>query len=424
MNRISRVTFKAGLALTNQTKLLLVGDGDTIRRLPEVLSKATLEIQVCSYTNSVLGRSKFVSEFFPILLHASEGDWQEKNSKFLKFLEDSDFGFYVFDSDSLIRKVRDSHISQAAKERILPIKDSRLFDLIDSKIALWKFCVEEEVPFPSSEAFDTIKSFARTLGNRDKSIVVKADRGHGGSGTVIGHPENDFSIELINELTEPILVQEYLKQPLVAVEALFIGGVLVGWLHSIPVQSIGPTGPSTKRIFCKPESSDFVESLEKIGRTAKLHGFFNTSWFFDRGKAIHILFELDARPNAWHQFGPKLGVDWSDLIVDTRSVTDSSSLQTAEVQPISLFPRSLIHGLRTSNLRTILSWTFRRRGTWDFANQKDEDLNFVEKKMVLDFWRKPARDFAFRFWGRLPGCIQNSIWIKSALRRLAQSLHL
>jgi hypothetical protein len=410
--------------LTKQTKLLLIGDGDTIRRLPEVLSKASLEIHVCSNTNSVLGRSRFVSKFFPILVDASEQDWEGRNSKFLKFLEDSDYGLYVFQSDSLIRKVRDSQISQLAKERILPIKNSRFFDLIDSKIALWKFCVEKGVPFPSSEAFGTIESFARTLEKRHKTFVVKADRGHGGSGTVIAIPEKNYSVELINQLTEPILVQEYLKHPLVAVEALFIESALVGWLHSIPVQSIGPTGPSTKRIFCKPESSDFIRSLETIGRTGKLHGFFNTSWFYDRGKGIHTLFELDARPNAWHQFGPKLGVDWSDLIVNISSDSDSNSLQTAVVQPIFLFPRSLIHGLRTLSWRTILSWTFRLRGTWDFANQKDEDVTVFEKKMVLDFWRKPAIDFAFWAWGRMPIQIQNSNDLKSALRKLAQSLGL
>jgi hypothetical protein len=96
------------------------------------------------------------------------------------------------------------------------------------------------------------------------------------------------------------LLQRFVPSERIGVEAYYKDGDLVQWFYAKVVSDIYPLGPSISRTYLVPKSLDFVEHLEKIGKSANLNGFVNVSLLVDPITGLHEFFEFDARPTIWH----------------------------------------------------------------------------------------------------------------------------
>lgn len=391
-------------------RILIIGDGELVNRLPEILSHPLIQTDAVSNENSVLAKSIFVSSFFPFLVTSDDLAWERNNQVFLEFLSQSKYDFYIYSSDSLARRVRDAELEIEAKIRVLPVRNAEMMSIIDSKSNLAIQCKRLGIPFPESTIYRTIKELEDSIGRSRDAKVLKGESGHGGKSVLLIKPHEIVPLSKLEKFRWPILMQERLEMPLVSIEALFVCGRLSAWLYSSPLRVVGKTGPSTKRIFKEPPFLDFVESLEKIASAGNLSGFFNTSWFLDSQKSRHILFELDVRPNVWHKYGPSLGVDWrAFLLSDNLNLIDHQPKVIHLKKVIYAYPRHLIWGLQRMNLLDIFVWVFRIRGTWDLAPRKDLAVNRFNSNEIARFWRNWYQAFVFNGWKILPIAIKESL---------------
>jgi hypothetical protein len=403
-------------------RILVVGDGELVNRLPEVLFRPGVETDVASFRSSVLAKSMFVHEFFPYLVSSQDSTWDEDNQALLEFLAESSYDLYVFSSDSLVRRVRDSPLDIDTKARVLPVRNRELMPILDSKSNLAIQCMKLGIPFPTSRVFRSAEELQHASDGLSELRVIKGDRGHGGTAVVIMKPNELLPWGRIHKLHWPVIVQENLEMPLVSVEALFLSGKLNAWLYSIPLKGKGKTGPSTKRLYQEPPFLDFVDSLEKISGAGNLNGFFNTSWFLDTENKKHILFELDARPNVWHKYGPKLGVDWCISILSINSEPVEHNSQVGDSRVIYAYPRHLIYGLQSLNVIDVITWLIRSRGTWDAAPLKDHAVNRWDSEQILRFWSIWYQAFVFQGWKLLPFFLKRFLTRTQTKQRIATLL--
>jgi hypothetical protein len=143
-------------------------------------------------------------------------------------------------------------------------------------------------------------------------------------------------------------------------------------------------GPSTDRLYVNPPSLDFVAELDALANEADLHSFANVTLIWVESESRHYLIEADLRPNAWHQFGKQLGMDWSKNLTSLAAGASSAPAKLPEEGfRLSLYPRALKHAVRTLNMNIIQSWVRHKPGTWDIRNDKDPILNKLEAKSIV-----------------------------------------
>ena len=206
----------------------------------------------------------------------------------------------------------------------------------------------------------------------------------------------------------PVVVQEALDEAEVSVEVLFRDGELAAWMYAEMLTSQAHYGPSTSRRYVDPPSSDFEADLARVGRHAGLHGFFNCSLFWCPEEGRHLIFELDPRPNAWHQFGPRLGVDWVELMwrPDTADAPRHPTFGRGTGRAVHLYPRQLVDGLDARQWAAVRPWALGRPGTWGMRNHRDRAVNTAERddvRAALAHWTRLSAAIGLgAVWERTP----------------------
>ena len=340
---------------------------------------------------SVLSRSRFVNRFHRCpepLVNEATG---EIAPFLIELLETHRFDFYIYPNDELGFKVRDSGLSTKKKERVLPVQDSSHFGLIGEKVALSQVCQRLGVRTPGFQIANDSGELENIVEATSRDSLVKANLGAGGLRVI----DSSNIRKVVNDSWFPVVVQEFVQGSLVGVEALFIQGQLASWNYSIVDDIEKPFGVSTIRTFAPPESLDFVEALADIGRVSKLHAFANASFIKSESDNLHYLFELDLRPNAWHQFGPQLGADWRTRLLEGGTADPPKhSGAPSQIEKVGLYPRALILAIKTRDFANLASLLKANSGKWKYRNHADNVVNRFERLQV-------ARSIAYQLWSGL-----------------------
>ena len=144
-----------------------------------------------------------------------------------------------------------------------------------------------------------------------------------------------------------------------------------------------------------------METLKKLGQECQLHGFFNCTFIWSKTTRTHWLFEADPRPNPWHQFGPRLGVDWIELMRFPSATVVGPTLPRHPTI-LGLYPRTIIAFGLSKNVTIILPWLLGLPGTWRTRNTRDAAINAMEKAIVWEsLGITKRRNRLRRFWSRL-----------------------
>ena len=353
-----------------------MGADNKLARLPEALHGEHVEIILIAPAGSYLLSSKFVDERVELIPQDETEGWIATVVRNGSFLAGLDVDFFLLGLDALTLAIAQSELPTAVKTRILPMRNERALHMVGSKVGLARAMAESLAGGPESRIAHSREEFESITFDLALPYVVKGDQGAGGSAVAIIDQRN----ESIPDSWFPVVIQEYLPGTEVGVEALFVEGRLAGWLYSHVVATVAPKGPSSARRFVNPPSRDFEEKLNLLGSYGDLHGMFNVSMMWNPVTRAHSIFEVDARPNVWFQFGRTLGVDWSLLM--SKDDARASPLVPPEGTLIRLFPHEIVAGIREGNIRRLLLWFGSGEGTYGTRNHQDPAVNRHEAKLV------------------------------------------
>jgi len=402
---------------------LIIGSGELVNRLPEVLATDGLFIDVFDFKNSPLAKRQFIDNFFACTVPLMDHDTMQAHNEHLVFLEGSNYDYYIYSSDALGIAIRNSRLSDQTKSRVLPVRNKDYFALAGSKIALSHAANHLGLTTPRFEVANTIHDLQLLLASWPTAVIAKADHGGGGARVRQFPPHHTGSLGKIDQSWFPVLVQEKITGVEIHLDAQFVAGKLANWTYSRVLQVSSRFGPSTDRLYVNPPSLDFVAELAALANEADLHSFANVTLIWVESESCHYLIEVDLRPNAWHQLGQLLGVDWSkNLICQAAGASSGQQELPEEGFRLSLYPRALKHAVRTLNLKMILSWVRHKPGTWETRNNKDPVLNRLEAKSIVPSVRTDVLLPILIFvWSLIPEPVRLRLR-QNGLRRFVASL--
>ena len=309
---------------------ILVGNSDGIlSNLPKALKSSGFRVLVIGAPGMPLLKSPWIDSSI-VLSNSMQSPFLEELFTKAEMLM-SLTGTFLWSSDQIMREVATSAIPLELKLKLLPTQNENYLDMLGSKISQYEKMSALGIPYPQSQPIRSKSELAKSeLGIQGK-VLAKGDFSGGGAQVRIFESVTKEDLELLPDDWFPILLQRFVPSERIGVEAYYRDGDLVQWFYAKVVSDIYPLGPSISRTYLVPKSLDFVEHLEKIGKSANLNGFVNVSLLVDPITGLHEFFEFDARPTIWHHI-------FFDFNVPFKSIWNKSiKFQPNEYLPSPLF---------------------------------------------------------------------------------------
>ena len=368
------------MAPTRRT-VLIIGSGELLNRLPESFSNEYIDVDLYDVADSPLSKSKFLRNFI-VLDKAPTEPIQKAVFRNRYHLAKMNYDYYLFADDLIAIEIARKSSDLQLKLKLLPVKKESGIQLAGSKVGFVNLCQSEAIRIPLSFVARSAKEALAKSKSFNTPFLVKADIGGGGS-TVkrFTQPLNEQALN-IPKSWFPIVVQQEIPGILISVEGFFDSGVLLGWLYSKFDVEGWEFGPSTRRTFLAPLSLDFEADLIALGKASGFHGFANATFIWNEKEKRHYLFEADPRPNGWHQFGAKFGVDWGQLFTNSNELNKPISPVKNIPSTFSLFPRELLYAIDRNKYGQLFSWLTQKPGTWNSRNRLDEIVNLMDRAEV------------------------------------------
>jgi len=278
---------------------ILIGNLDEILpNLPKALKSAGFSILLIGGPGMQLIKSPWIDSSIVLSSSVQSEFLQELFEKEELLMELT--GTFLWSSDQIMREVATSAIPLELKLKLLPTQNENYLDMLGSKISQFEKMSAVGIPYPQSQPIRSKSELAKSELEIQGKVLAKGDFSGGGAQVRIFESVTKEDLELLPDGWFPILLQRFVPSERIGVEAYYRDGDLVQWFYAKVVSDIYPLGPSMSRTYLVPKSLDFVEHLEKIGKSANLNGFVNVSLLVDPITGLHEFFEFDARPTIWH----------------------------------------------------------------------------------------------------------------------------
>ena len=229
-------------------------------------------------------------------------------------------GYVFIETDSEMREIAFSHIPEALKIKLLPIKNPQAFELLDSKVGLHNVSRKLDLSFPESTTVVDKNELHSMLKDFPRTVLLKSDRGGGGEGIFDLRELLMSGEKCLIKLNFPVLVQEKLEGTEISIDAYFFNGELRAYMYSEAQDMMYKFGPTIYRNFKIPPLLDFCFILQTLGEYAKVTGFVNTTFLRDDLSGKHTIIEFDTRANAWHYLA-------NNFAIDIKSIFQGKQLQ-------------------------------------------------------------------------------------------------
>lgn len=401
-------------------KIALVGSGELINRLPETFARPGLEIVVLGPKNCSLRRSSFIDKFVELIAADPIELWEDTVIQKYNVVLEQGADWIIFSDDETIGAVARSTIPFEDKLRLLPARSTSGLNLLGSKVGLGNAMNRLDLPGPKTIVVENPIQLSSAIDSFTDDFVVKGDLLGGGSRVRKFTQETRLKVLNISPDWYPLVAQEFVEGVEVSIEALFRDGRLAAWLYSEMRETMDDFGPSTARRYVTPELKDFEEVLNRLGAEAGLNGMFNVALIWSPARRAHFLFELDPRPNTWHQFGQHFGVDWVEAMLGNHAGTGAAPTTVTPApgvdEFIRLYPRDVKNSLNTRNWRGLMPWLTNAPGTWSTRNRRDKTINRVETREVLYWFSGPLIAVSAKVWQALPPRAQRLL-VKIGVKR-------
>lgn len=311
-------------------------------------------------------------------------------------------GYVIYSDDDIPRGLASSNLSMAERLRILPARRAEGLHMLGSKVGLAQVGAAAGVVMPESVVVDDATSLSSAIEHIGIPCLIKADVGGGGGGIAIVRDPANLPDEPVREY--PLVVQRLVDGDEMAVDAIFDDGRLLGWAYARVTGVSGLLGPSTVRRYGEPPSRDCVDALLRLGEHSGLTGLFNCTFVWERARGRHLRVEADPRPNAWHQFGPRLGLDWVGLLTEPPDTPVGPVLPPQGIV-LHLYPRELASGIPHGDSAATRPWATRASGTWETRNRRDAAVNRAEDRQVLGM---PGFTVTRQAWRLIPESVRDT----------------
>lgn len=362
--------------------VVFLGGSPLVSRLPEVFARVGVNIIVFGPPHNPLASSEFVHKY-TVLETAHEESWAATLIRNAQQILATDANWFIVENDTVAYELARSDLALGDKLRLLPTQSEKGLTVLGSKVGLASAAQELGLNFPHTVTAHNASQLSALCANWKGSGFLKSDLGGGGKYirhfTALTEPLCDS----IPSEWFPLIVQQEIQGTPISIEALFRVGELGGWMCSVPTVYSANFGPSIRRKYFHPQVRDFIPTLERLGRDLALHGLFNCSFIWDERTRTHYLYEADPRPNPWHQFGPRYGVDWVELMRDPQLPRQEPSFSHKRFY-LSLYPRAFIYFGMEKKLSYVLPWVLCFPGTWNSRNRKDRAQNREDRRIVCE----------------------------------------
>jgi hypothetical protein len=278
---------------------ILIGNADGILlNLPNALKSAGFSILLIGGHGMQLIKSPWIDSSIVLSSSVQSQFLQELFEKEELLMELT--GTFLWSSDQIMREVAQSDIPLKLKLKLLPTQNENYLEMLGSKTGQFEKMSALGIPYPNSQSISSKTELVNSVVKLQGKVLAKGDFSGGGAQVRIFESVTKEDLALLPDDWFPILLQQFVPSERIGVEAYYRDGDLVQWFYATVESDIYPLGPSMGRTYLVPESLDFVEHLEKIGKSANLNGFVNVSLLVDPNTGLHKFFEFDLRPNAWH----------------------------------------------------------------------------------------------------------------------------
>jgi hypothetical protein len=386
-------------------------------RLIEIFHRPGVHITVIGCPATVVSRSPFVDRFIPIGMHDESETFVEDLIR-SGVLEDPVIigDWVIVAGDDEMRELARSGASNAILSRVLPVSTPEGMSTLGSKVNLSKVAEGASIPQPRTLIAQTPDELMKVRGEFQDTCLIKADSGGAGLQVRLLEPSDSLIENPVPIDWFPVVVQDFIDGTLISVEALFRRGSLIAYQYSEMEGLMWDRGPSSVRRYTTPLSDDFATSLQKLAAICDAHGLANCTFIRVKGTHDHLLIEADLRPNVHCQFGPQLGLDWAELMVNPPVSPLFPADLPSEGRIIRLYPLDISRGISQRSVRALLPWILRRPGTWDTRNHADPSVNAAERRLT---YKKEIAPTMLRIWRLAPAPLQ-LILHKLGLHRLGR----
>lgn len=291
---------------------ILVGNRDgTLSNLPKALKLSGFSILVIGVHGMSLIKSPWIDASIVLSKNTQSQFLEELFNK--EEILNNLIGTFLWSSDQIMREVAESDIPLELKLKILPVRNENYLDMIGSKIGQYEKMSALGIPYPHSQSLNSKVELVSSELTIQGKILAKGDSSGGGAQVRMFESTSKDKLALLSDVWFPVLLQQFVPAKHIGVEAYFRNGELVQWFYAIIDSDRYLFGPSMGRTYLVPESLDFLEHLEKIGKSADLDGFVNVSLLVNPDTGSHEFFEFDARPNIWHHIFIDFNVPFKDI---------------------------------------------------------------------------------------------------------------
>jgi hypothetical protein len=257
------------------------------------------------------------------------------------------------------------------------VPDDARVGLLGSKVGFVQAAEALGLPIALSRVCDGLADIARAWDEIGGVALIKEDGPSGGEGCHLIETGTELCTLPHRLLSRPVVVQQFLPGPTIAVEALYCQGQLRHAVTSTISRTKGsPYGVSAVRRFAPDREA--VELAASFGPAIGLHGFANITFLRDPAQAPSLrLVELDPRPNALFHLAEGLGVDLTSSLRDVLAGRIEGPLRQlppgTDVE-VPVYPTDVIRCALERDWRGLVAWAANLDGRWRWLPRDDPRL--------------------------------------------------
>lgn len=213
-----------------------------------------------------------------------------------------------------------------------------------SKFALALAASRSGVNIPRFQICDSESKALRAAEDIGYPVVLKADRGSGGSGVRCAATPAALSLLFWELSGPPLMVQAFVNGKAGATHILFNRGKRRSWVSAY-LHETWPNGLSPATAYEFMDHPDLTAMIDAVGQITGFHGLCGIDWIHDSRNSRFLLLELNPRPTSGFYLGHHAGVDFSRSIQDWFSGRDSIQAPHTTRKLVRMFPQGIYRAI-------------------------------------------------------------------------------
>lgn len=373
--------------------LVLGTQAQLLHHLPSLLSRAGFAVDLLTTSSGVSHKSKIDN----LEIFKSEKQLIDK----LSIIDLDQYALIINSDDDILTAIKNSHLTDIKKLKLLPIVAMSDAIHLHSKIALSQILESNNISTPKFNIAKSPGELLTLANNLGFPVMIKVDQSGGGFGVYSCENENEITRLSRFSLKYPLLIQKKVEGKLADLSGFYQNGELIHFSYSEFEKCIhGPYGPSVVRTYYDLASlpSQIQTELKQIGRVLGIDGFTNISCLINSDRSERHYIEVDLRPTIWCDYAKYLGCDPAKAL---EFYFDNGQIPVVFSKSQAIPPKVIAHYMRLNLLELLLN----RYGVWSYLD--DASLFLLVKQCLI---RQPIEGLEYWITCAIKTKIQPHYW--------------